>query len=70
MPIAGPLNECLLSVCTTKEISSAFRYFESGPEVIRLVVIIYTRFLLLFLNVGELLHEHGTDFSFETVGYR
>ena len=46
-----------------------FRYFNSSPEVIRLVVLMYVRFPLSLRNVEDLLFERGIDISHETVGY-
>ena len=37
--------------------SSHFRYFNSSPEVIRLVVMMYVRFPLSLRNVEDLLFE-------------
>ena len=39
--------------------ASPFRYFNSSPEVIRLVVMMYVRFLLSLRNVEDLLAERG-----------
>ena len=44
-----------------------FRYFNSSPEVIRLVVMMYVKFPLSLRNVEDLLHERGIDVSYETV---
>ncbi len=44
-----------------------FRRFNSSPEVIRLVVMIYVRFPLSLRNVEDLLFERGIDISHETV---
>jgi len=44
-----------------------FRYFNSSPEVIRLVVMMYVRFPLSLRNVEELLFERGIDICHETV---
>jgi transposase-like protein len=44
-----------------------FRYFNSSPEVIRLVVMMYTRYPLSLRQVEDLLHERGIDISHETV---
>src|SRR5271156_1517007 len=46
-----------------------FRYFNSSPEVIRLVVMMYVRFPLSLRNVEDLLFERGIDISYETVRY-
>ena len=46
---------------------SPFRCFNSSPEVIRLVVVMYVRYPLSLRNVEDLLHEHGIDISHETV---
>jgi putative transposase len=47
--------------------ASPFHYFDSSPEVIRLVVIMYVRFPLSRCNVEDLLFERGIDISHETV---
>lgn len=47
--------------------ASPFRYFNSSPEVIRLVVLMYVRFPLSLRNVEDLLFERGIDISHETV---
>ena len=49
--------------------SNPFRYFNSSPEVIRLVVMIYVRYPLSLRNVEDLLAERGIDVSHETVRY-
>lgn len=47
--------------------SSPFRYFNSSPEVIRVVVLMYVRFLLSLRNVEDPLFERGIDLCHETV---
>jgi hypothetical protein len=47
--------------------ASPFRYFNSSPEVIRLVVPMYVRFPLALRNVEDLLFERGIDICHETV---
>src|SRR6202522_2434707 len=49
--------------------SNPFRYFNSSPEVIRLVVMMYVRFPLSLRNVEDLLAERGIDISHETVRF-
>ena len=44
-----------------------FRWFDSSPEVIRLVVMMYVRYPLSLRNVEDLLHERGVDICHETV---
>ncbi len=44
-----------------------FRWFDSSPEVIRLVVMMYVRYPLSLRNVEDLLHERGIDVCHETV---
>jgi putative transposase len=44
-----------------------FRYFDSSPEVIRLVVQMYVRYPLSLRNVEDLLAERGIDICYETV---
>ena len=46
---------------------SPFRRFNSSPEVIRLVVMLYVRFPLSLRNVEDLLFERGIDICHETV---
>ena len=38
-----------------------FRWFDSSPEVIRLVVMMYVKYPLSLRNVEDLLHERGID---------
>lgn len=40
-----------------------------SPEIIRLVVMLYVRFLLSLRNVEDLLHERGVDVSRETIRF-
>jgi putative transposase len=47
--------------------TNPFRYFDSSPEVIRLVVLMYVRFPLSLRNVEDLLFERGIDICHETV---
>ena len=49
--------------------ASPFRYFNSSPEVIRLVVMMYVRYPLSLRNVEDLLAERGIDISHETVRF-
>jgi hypothetical protein len=49
--------------------SNPFRYFNSSPEVIRLVVMMYVRYPLSLRNVEDLLPERGIDISYETVRF-
>ena len=46
--------------------SNPFRYFNSSPEVIRLVVMMYVKYPLSLRNVEDLLAERGIDVSHET----
>src|SRR5437868_8176125 len=46
---------------------SPFSCFNSSPEVIRLVVLMYVRFPLSLRNVEDLLFERGIDICHETV---
>ncbi len=47
-----------------------FRYFDSSPEVIRLVVTMYVKYPLSLRNVEDLLAERGIDICHETVRLR
>ncbi|MBV8105128.1 MAG: IS6 family transposase, partial [Hyphomicrobiales bacterium] len=49
--------------------SNPFRYFNSSPEVIRLVVMMYVRYPLSLRNVEDLLAERGIDISHETIRF-
>ena len=48
---------------------SPFRYFNSSPEVIRLVVMMYIKYPLSLRNVEDLLFERGIDVCHETVRF-
>lgn len=48
---------------------SPFRCFNSSPEIIRLVVLMYVRFPLSLRNVEDLLFERGIDVCHETVRF-
>ena len=49
--------------------TNPFRYFNSSPDVIRLVVMMYVRYPLSLRNVEDLLAERGIDVSYETVRF-
>jgi putative transposase len=49
--------------------SNPFRYFNSSPEVIRRVVMMYVKYPLSLRNVEDLLAERGIDISHETVRF-
>ena len=49
--------------------ASPFKRFNSSPEVIRLVVMMYVRFPLSLRNVEDLLFERGIDVCHETVRF-
>ncbi len=46
-----------------------FRYFNSSPEVIRLVVMMYIRYPLSLRQVEDILFERGIDIRHETVRF-
>jgi putative transposase len=46
---------------------SPFRYFNTGPEITRLAVLLYIRLPLSFRNVEDLPHEREIKISSETV---
>ncbi len=46
-----------------------FRYFKTSPEIIRLAVMVYSRYPLSLRNIEDLLHEGGIDIIHETVRY-
>ena len=47
--------------------TNPFCRFDSSPEVIRLVVLMYVKFPLSLRNVEDLLAERGIDICHETV---
>jgi hypothetical protein len=47
--------------------TNPFRYFDSSPEVIRLVVMMYVRYPPSLRNSEDLLFERGIDICHETV---
>jgi putative transposase len=48
---------------------SPFRYFNSSPDVIRLVVMMYVKYPLSLRNVEDLMAERGIDVCYETVRF-
>ena len=46
-----------------------FRYFNSSPEMIRLVVMMYVKYPLSLRKVEDLLAERGIDICHETVRF-
>jgi putative transposase len=61
--LAAPLAVVALAM------SNPFRNFNSSPEVIRLVVMMYVRYPLSLRNIEDLLAERGIDISHETVRF-
>jgi putative transposase len=49
--------------------SNPFRYFNSSPGIIRLVVMMYVQYPLSLRNVEDLLAKRGIDISHETVRF-
>ncbi len=49
--------------------SNPFRYFNSSPEVIRLVGMVYVRYPLSLRNDDDVLAERGIDICHETVRF-
>jgi putative transposase len=45
---------------------SAFRYFKTSAEIIRLAVMMYVRYPLSLRNVEDLLHERGISIRKDT----
>jgi hypothetical protein len=50
-------------------VPNPFRYFNSSPEVIGLVVMMHVRYPLSLRNVEDLLAERGIDISHETIQF-
>ena len=51
------------------QVANPFRFFNTSPEVIRLVVMMYVRFPLSLRIVEDLLFERGVDICHETVRF-
>src|SRR5688572_28249720 len=49
------------------KLDNPFRWFDSSPEVIQLVVMLYVRYPLSLRNVEDLAFERGIDICHETV---
>ena len=49
--------------------ASPFRYFNSSPDAICLVVMMYVRYPLSLRNVEDLLFERGIGLCHETVRF-
>ena len=49
--------------------NNPFRCFNSSPEVIRLAVMLYIRYLLSLRQVEDILFERGIDICHETIRY-
>jgi hypothetical protein len=62
-------SEGIAGLSAAMRMSNPFRYFNSSPEVIRLVVMLYVRYPLSLRNVDDLLDERGIDVSHETVRF-
>jgi hypothetical protein len=56
-------------VVVLRPMSNPSRYFNSSPEVIRLIVMMYVRHPLSLRNLEDLLAERGIDISHETVRF-
>ena len=50
-----------------KKPDDPFRWFDSWPKVIRLLVMMYVKYPLSLRNVEDLLHKRGIDICHETV---
>ena len=46
-----------------------FRWFDSSPEVIRLIVMMYVKHPLSLRNVEDLPYERGIDVCYETARF-
>ena len=56
-----------LVITRPRKPASPFHYFNSSPEVIRLVVMMYARFPRSLRNVEDRLFERGIYICYETV---
>jgi hypothetical protein len=48
--------------------SNPFRYFDSSPEMVRLMVMTHVKYLLSLCNIEDLLAEQAIDIRHETGG--
>ena len=64
-PVRGRVQA--IEMACQKKHHDPFRRFDSSPEVIRLVVMMYVRYPLSLRNVEDLLFERGVDICHETV---
>ena len=48
---------------------SLFKWFKMGPEITRLAILMYVRFLLSLRNVEDLLRERSAKTGCETVRF-
>ena len=48
---------------------SPFKYFKTSPEITRLAVMMYVRYLLSLRNGEALLHERGIEIRHETARF-
>jgi putative transposase len=67
--VLAALSEQTLGPRAAVLVLGPFRYFNSSPEVIRLVVMMYVRYPLSLRNVEDLLVERGIEISHETVRF-
>ena len=51
------------------KLANPFRYFNSSPEIIRLVVMMCVKYPLSLRNVEDPLHERGIDICHETMRF-
>ena len=63
-PMKRTFNSAEGPVRTNNLAHISFRYFKTSPEIIQLAVMLYERFPLSLINVGDLLHERGVDVSY------
>lgn len=47
----------------------AFKCFNTGPETVRLAVVMSVRFLISLPNMEDMLHERGIDASSESIRF-
>jgi len=63
LPLAGSVP----GVAVIAQSTNPFRWFDSSPEIIRLVVMMSVKYPLSLRNVEDLLAERGIDICHETV---
>jgi putative transposase len=69
MVLSEQISRSVTALAYVRQMTNPFRCFNSSPEVIRLVVMMYVKYPLSLRNVENLLAERGIDICHETVRF-